>query len=329
MIATRAVKKVSRIDAAVRPLRHLREMPDGMFDAPDAALRAAWEHGRPNWPPCCLMPVSEFLRSKDVNLFSQFTFEQVQELHASTILFGWRYTQSVFSFHPDLQDELMSGGDTETVPSEALLYMPVWCPYILTPGFDVGMGPIHGVFPMLNWVDHTQKHELRIGVDFHDGLRLIAFPLDGQTVREATAAIIANMVAGKWPEVARRETENAIVEVASKVIPLILYLCMESPEIVDRATNGGSWSARRPPLGAHGPVLPDYPRTWNVGTLTGRAIRAARKEAGAAKPGSKSPHLRSAHWHHFWTGPRDGYRKIIVKFLPPTFVGGVDGGGDG
>lgn len=33
-----------------------------------------------------------------------------------------------------------------------------------------------------------------------------------------------------------------------------------------------------------------------------------------------APHMRRAHWHHFWTGPRDGERKLVCHWVPPTFV---------
>ena len=31
-------------------------------------------------------------------------------------------------------------------------------------------------------------------------------------------------------------------------------------------------------------------------------------------------HIRRAHWHRFWTGPRDGERTPRVKWLPPIPV---------
>lgn len=35
---------------------------------------------------------------------------------------------------------------------------------------------------------------------------------------------------------------------------------------------------------------------------------------------SPRPHVRRAHWHHFGTDPRDGERKLVVKWLPPIPV---------
>lgn len=35
----------------------------------------------------------------------------------------------------------------------------------------------------------------------------------------------------------------------------------------------------------------------------------------------KRPHMRRGHWHNFWTGPRDGDRKLVLHWIPPTFIG--------
>jgi hypothetical protein len=33
-----------------------------------------------------------------------------------------------------------------------------------------------------------------------------------------------------------------------------------------------------------------------------------------------APHVRAAHWHHFWKGPRDGARELVLRWLPPILV---------
>ena len=65
-----------------------------------------------------------------------------------------------------------------------------------------------------------------------------------------------------------------------------------------------------------------------VGWRIGSAIREhARRcnDRGAGAGGSVRPHVRRAHWHRFWTGPRDGERRLVVRWLPPIFVN-PDGG---
>ncbi|WP_295617345.1 hypothetical protein [uncultured Intestinimonas sp.] len=38
-------------------------------------------------------------------------------------------------------------------------------------------------------------------------------------------------------------------------------------------------------------------------------------------PGTvKRSHTRRGHWHHYWTGPRDGERALILKWTAPTVI---------
>ncbi|EMO24671.1 hypothetical protein LEP1GSC170_1243 [Leptospira interrogans serovar Bataviae str. HAI135] len=37
------------------------------------------------------------------------------------------------------------------------------------------------------------------------------------------------------------------------------------------------------------------------------------------EPKEKSPHIRRAHWHHFWAGSNEE-RKLILRWLPPIPV---------
>lgn len=68
-------------------------------------------------------------------------------------------------------------------------------------------------------------------------------------------------------------------------------------------------------------------KPWEVGYRIGAEIRAfeARAAESAEYTGtgtSMRPHVRRAHWHSFWTGPRDqpALRKKRVRWLPPTPV---------
>lgn len=69
----------------------------------------------------------------------------------------------------------------------------------------------------------------------------------------------------------------------------------------------------------------------DVGVRYGNVIRKQRKKVrtvyiseGETPPKQKrtvTSHVRSAHWHHYWTGK--GRTKRIVKWIPPVFVSGA------
>ena len=64
--------------------------------------------------------------------------------------------------------------------------------------------------------------------------------------------------------------------------------------------------------------------TWHeVGFRIGAELRAYERTKSERKPhqgGTMRPHMRRAHWHHFWTGTRNGERKLVLKWVPPTMV---------
>lgn len=75
----------------------------------------------------------------------------------------------------------------------------------------------------------------------------------------------------------------------------------------------------------------DKPDHTVIGTVEGAALRANTQYMRAtASDGDdkikRAAHMRRAHWHHYWTGPRDQTenRKIILHWVAPTFVSGTE-----
>lgn len=66
-------------------------------------------------------------------------------------------------------------------------------------------------------------------------------------------------------------------------------------------------------------------RDYDVGIRVGAALRkAARSEPhrseGVGTGTAKRPHSRRGHWHHYWTGPMDRDRKLVLKWTAPTII---------
>jgi hypothetical protein len=51
------------------------------------------------------------------------------------------------------------------------------------------------------------------------------------------------------------------------------------------------------------------------------AARGLWRAEGMAGGSGVAPHVRRAHWHVYWTGPRDGERVAKVRWLSPILVG--------
>lgn len=71
--------------------------------------------------------------------------------------------------------------------------------------------------------------------------------------------------------------------------------------------------------------------TWLVGYRIGAVLRGAaagstehgEAGAGAKEHSSPRPHVRRAHWHSYWTGPRKdpARRQLVVKWIHPILIG--------
>jgi hypothetical protein len=75
----------------------------------------------------------------------------------------------------------------------------------------------------------------------------------------------------------------------------------------------------------------DSARIWGAGWRLGAILRKAREETkqpeekeileGNEGRRGPAPHIRRAHWHTFWTGPKSGSpRKPALKWIPPIPV---------
>lgn len=113
----------------------------------------------------------------------------------------------------------------------------------------------------------------------------------------------------------------------SVMLQLLLYLCSEEPDIPfiehpkARLRSSGSIP------------LPPGPRVWDVGVRISSAIRKYKErqlplednyyepaESGTVGHCWPRPHVRAAHWHTYWTGPRTAVfpeRKPVLRWLPP------------
>lgn len=96
----------------------------------------------------------------------------------------------------------------------------------------------------------------------------------------------------------------------------VAYLCSKNADIVP---------SYKPTVKRANPKKKRSLATWSdVGYRIGADLRAyKRAKSGRSEwqGGSVRPHMRRAHWHHYWTGPRDGDRELELRWIAPTLVG--------
>lgn len=281
--------------------------------------------GLPDWPAWCFLPMAAWYAMVSGGGSNRLGLDMVGDVAKLAAIGTWRYSQGIYRFDPDFYNAIIDTVPSGDLPSEVLYRLPEWSLYIETPGAKWFSSDMHGFWVHLEWDVNTQRHELRLLLN-SDG-QLIPVPIHiGQwTLTESVDRAIGE---------ARKQSLNAgigallPVELAEKmaaqlysIVSLLLYICSDEPEIDDERTPGESPKrpqAKRTKQGWR--LFPaDKPRVWNVGADAGEALR----NSGIYESDGRTvkPHLRRAHWHGFWKGPRDGDRKFIYKWLPPTVVG--------
>lgn len=251
----------------------------------------------------------------------------VQGLHAVA---AWRATQGIYRLHPSLYEALLETEMDWELPAHLFERLPEWCVYVETPGLMFLDMEARGFFAFINHYDSDKpwnvRNKLSILVDLIGEETLYTVELDMHgTILDSIKRFEAEMAPTLWdnPPKLAEETLSTIAEDYGKLVALVLYLCADEADYVRRPL-----PQQRIVQGRKRPLIPCPPQpTYHpLGARMGTALDLARARwASSTEPGggrSAEPHIRRAHYHRFWTGPRSqpDLRRLVVKWLPPIPV---------
>lgn len=306
------------------------------------------------WPEWCFCPLSgafavvaEQEKVSVEDLARRRGYERTADVSRIGALSSWRASQGIYVIDDDVREAVMGTPVDGALPVEILMRLPEWCCYIPTPGWHFDGGDsfesreISGFFAHLEEDTYDRRVELRILLDL-DGddpwERLspeILHLRRGGTIEDGWAGVLAEMRKHLDHEKYRdseayRALERASFDKAKRLMApatsLLLYLCSQTAEYREGTRQQfGRPSRPTPKKTKDGWRLfpPDRPKIWMVGERIGEAIRRGRQAAREWESGDRKgprPHVRRAHWHSFWSGPRSGERRISLKWLPPIPV---------
>ncbi|EAX6602248.1 hypothetical protein BH012_13070 [Salmonella enterica] len=296
----------------------------------------------PNWPRWCFLP---YVYWKSILLGNHslkqtcIADKQREILDRFLTLGTWRYSQGIYTFHPDFLTALTETSIDGILPSEVFHRLPEWCVYVKTPGLTWLSKPLHGFWVQNEYNIFNKLSNLHILLDSdYERQTSWRFRTDNSTVVDIINTEINNLIdAGDsiYSDVLKvKEIRDYYVmnksELLKKLLAIVLYLCSDEPEIDD---------ARMP--GVY-PKYPDRvktkkgfrlfpatsPRYWRVGESIGQVLSQTNSEHVQIATGSTGrhvrAHLRRGHWHGFWSGKKDEpeQRKFSYHWLPPQLVAG-------
>lgn len=303
----------------------------------------------PTWPEWCFLPLAgaysivwEETMKHNLTKEEMITNLKGHDIGNIGALATWRATQGVYRFDNSVYESVINTDITGNIPHEILFNLPEWCLYIETPDLTfIGMSVL-GFFVHLEHDINTERKELR-------------FVLNIDTKRSAPSLIPLVIHLGSWSllesikraakesliQVSLSEKEIEIYDISLKImekeltplLSLVLYICSVNGEIGNGRIRPKNPLPKKTKEGLR--VLPPKKaKVWGVGERMGAAIRRDKenqesinepnKEERASNKERTSPrsHIRRAHWHGYWTGPKKEpeKRKYILKWIQPVLV---------
>ncbi len=310
-----------------RPKRLLTQLstdyPNAWKQYDDLLARRAELGGWPAWCWCPLagaMAIASGGRSDPATLRrAAFDVARVGALAA------WRPTQGIYRIDPDLLDAVWTTPVRGDLPVEVLHLLPEWCVYVEV-GREVAGRPLHGFFAHLEHDANDGHAELRLLLDFDGALVPLALHLVG-TLDAAIDAMLAEVRRNAPGVDSPPDLARAAAETAEPLVSVVLYLCSQAADVRDGKGTGRAPARpeRTKVKGGSRTFPPGQATTWEVGYRIGAALRAARAWKGGGgeeQEDRRGPvgHVRRAHWHTYWTGPKDRAQKPVLKWLPPIPV---------
>jgi hypothetical protein len=284
----------------------------------------------PYWPKSVLLPQAGWLAiAKEYGVGARHAcdsdgieqlFAEVSEGSRLSAIATWKYSRDIYCFDKTIYKSLLATDVPNNIPLKIFKRLPSWSIYIELPekrGLDFGY------WCHLEYDFRDGSYELRVTPDTDRSLSSIPILLGDDSINDSLVALASASSLLPGDNEVLADTIEPIAEFITQdikpVLAMLMYICSDAPDISD-AYGGEYYPHRvgaRKVKGGSRIFMPEKTRIWHVGASVGAAIRSAND----AKGGKKSPHLRRAHWHGFWRGPRDGKREFIYKWLPPIPVG--------
>lgn len=112
--------------------------------------------------------------------------------------------------------------------------------------------------------------------------------------------------------------------IPSFVVNAIAYIASHNADCVKYVANKKHKRDKNVKFNPRKVLLENSITNWNTGYVIGPKIEKALERYESENDGTHSsprPHIRGAHWHHYWTGPKSGEQTLIVHWITDTLVG--------
>lgn len=269
-----------------------------------------------DWPEWCFLPMAaSYAIASNGGGISLSAASDISTISALT---AWRYTQGIYSFDSDVYAEIVKTTLDKDIPVDVLYRLPEWGVYVELQDVD----GCYGFFAHLEFDMATKRSELRLLIDTEDMLIPIILHLGDWGVAEAIDRAV-DVACSRFSllEAFMADSVEWQRGIAHKCLSLLLYLCSEKPDIERVEGSLPSNPSPKKVKKRHKFFAPNKPKIWNVGKKIANLVAQTPSESQSGTHASPKAHIRRAHWHGYWSGPRNSIeRKFIYKWIPTMVV---------
>jgi len=325
-----------------KPKQLLQEMESLVRTETWRIIRVFRAQNRDRIPEWCYIPQDDLIRlAIQHGLLPPHRL--VKGIPPLIILSAWRATQGIYRFDPDRLARLTKAPFIGEIPVEALQLLPEWCVYIDLPDPVVFNGKtFYGFFATCTTQNEIPQLILGWVGDPGIGFEIDGLPLEG-TLEESIQHMIETVVS-KRARTALGTRFSRLDEEDRKdlrarfgfALPILLYLASVNAEI--RSGQGDQHQPEKKERLAvvkKGKRKDPGPMVWDVGWRHGPSLprrgHGNGDEADQSNGGthrSPRPHIRSAHFHHYWVGSKSNPsgRRLVLRWLEPMEINVKDSG---
>lgn len=269
--------------------------------------------------------------------------DQSKKTVGGWMLGTWRMTLGIYRFDPDVYPALLESPVPNELPAETFERLPQWCVYVETPNLPADCStcyngiPIIGFWALLDWrVTDRPNPELCLTLYPHvenlDIKNMLFAPAativlrQGWDIAEALRFSYSN-VGGLFDPIQAARIATQVRPLIDRCLSLLLWLCSDEPDLSN--VHGEPVSVSNPAPRRVKKIdrltPPAGPTVVHVASRIGGEIRESVRshESDGAGIQRRKAHIRRAHWHGYWTGPRTGTREFKTRWQPPILVSGV------
>lgn len=289
------------------------------------------QYSNNSWPAHCYIPLHAaytMLAMEGSDLFNV-----AENANVLTACWIWQQHKAMYSFDPDFSTELSRRANLmveneQVLPVELLLHPPFPAIYIKAPNICEGCD---GFWYWVDYDMHYHRSELRfvwlqsdMTYGFYQVLELIPNESIQGCLKKTNRTGISNVLeAGAFQEIFEKVMgffSKEQIDILSKAIQHVLYIQDANCDIDEVTVSKRPYKKNKNKSKVTGAL-----KEYNVGVRVGNTIRDRKKrylkQQNFSGTGSKKcPHIRSGHWHPYWTGPRKGPQKLVRKWVESTYI---------